>query len=853
MRGSLLFRPAPLAVAVFFLLAAFPVLAQTLEETQDQFLKGKYTEVVQTAQKKVNAGSSADWRVLLVKSQLMVGRYADANTNALQGLNGYNPDFRMLLLSREAALFQNDSTNANRRLADIKALLDRRASSYPSGESLVAVGQALLLLGVEPRLVMENCIRRAEKMDAPTRDAFLATAELALDKHDFALAADTARAGLKKFPNDADLLGDLARAFESGDRSEMLTQLKAALAANPKHIPSLLLLAKHKIDAEDYDGAEKDLATALAVNPHRPEALAYRAVLAHLHNDEAQEEKFRADALQFWKTNPEVDYLIGSKLSQKYRFKEGAAAQKRALAFEPDYFPARRQLAQDWLRLGQTDDGWKLVEAVHKQNEYDVTAYNLSMLHEQMEKFQTLSNADFLVRMSPLEASLYGDRVLNLLGRAKEVLTRKYGFELAGPTTVEIFPEQKDFSVRTFGMPDNPGYLGVCFGSVITANSPASQAPNPANWESVLWHEFCHVVTLSATKNRMPRWLSEGISVYEERRANPTWGEHLDLAYREMILEGDLAPIKKLSGAFLAPKTPQHLQFAYYESSMVVEHLVEKYGIEALKKILRDLGDGKEINESIAAHTAPLPDLERDFDAFVKDLAGNLAPGADLEKPPVHGSEADFLKWKKAHPKNYYLAMRTAKDLIAEKKWAEAKPVLLAVADLYHGERRADNPLWQLAVVQRQLQETNAELASLEKFAQQESDFTDLSLRLIELAQERNDWAAMTRHAERLLAINPLASAPYRALAQANVALGKNNLAIEADRKLLLLDPPNPAEVHFELARLLKGRGDSKDEAKRNVLEALEEAPRFRDAQRLLLEIVGNPAREEKSATTAIK
>jgi len=58
--------------------------------------------------------------------------------------------------------------------------------------------------------------------------------------------------------------------------------------------------------------------------------------------------------------------------------------------------------------------------------------------------------------------------------------------ELTQPTVVEIFPEQKDFAVRTFGMPGNPGYLGVCFGSVITANSPASQSANPANWEDVL-------------------------------------------------------------------------------------------------------------------------------------------------------------------------------------------------------------------------------------------------------------------------------------------------------------------------------------------------------------------------------
>ena len=73
----------------------------------------------------------------------------------------------------------------------------------------------------------------------------------------------------------------------------------------------------------------------------------------------------------------------------------------------------------------------------------------------------------------------------------------------------------------------------------------------------------------------MPRWLSEGISVYEERQANPAWGEKMNLAYRDMILHGELTPIGEFSGAFLAPSNSVHLQFAYYESSLVVEFIVQ--------------------------------------------------------------------------------------------------------------------------------------------------------------------------------------------------------------------------------------------------------------------------------------
>src|SRR5437868_9910103 len=145
-------------------------------------------------------------------------------------------------------------------------------------------------------------------------------------------------------------------------------------------------------------------------------------------------------------------------------------------------------------------------------------------------------------------------------------------------------------------MTGNSGYLGVCFGPVITANSPASQAPRPANWQSVLWHEFCHVVTLHLTRNKMPRWLSEGISVYEERQANPTWGQTMTPKFREMILGDDFSPISELSSAFLTSKDDAHLQFAYFESSLVVEFLMQRFGLETVKKILADLGSGEEIN-----------------------------------------------------------------------------------------------------------------------------------------------------------------------------------------------------------------------------------------------------------------
>ena len=203
------------------------------------------------------------------------------------------------------------------------------------------------------------------------------------------------------------------------------------------------------------------------------------------------------------------------------------------------------------------------------------------------------------------------------------------------PIVIEIFPQQKDFAVRTFGMPGVAGFLGVCFGRVITANSPASQGENPANWEAVLWHEFCHVVTLHKTRNKMPRWLSEGISVYEERQANATWGQSMTPQYREIIVSGKMTPVSSSARPFLRRQVPLHLQFAYYESSLVVEYLIEKFGMDALQSILTDLGDGMEINEALIRHTVPLGRLDARLREVRRERAEALAPQRDWEKPKL--------------------------------------------------------------------------------------------------------------------------------------------------------------------------------------------------------------------------
>lgn len=827
-----------------------------LEEAQALYSTGNYTQAVAAAQAGLaERPYSEDWQELLTESLLTLGRYTEAQTVVSNTLSQGRPSLRVCWLAHDVFLANGRKQDADQMVDLIIQSLTR--SRVDSATSLAALGRAALLKGLDPKLVLDRMYDPAKKADPKSRAVYLAIGELALQKHDFALAARTFQEGLKQLPDDPDLLHGLAQAYEPSDPALMGETLEAALAHNSNHVASLLLVADHAIDAEAYAQANEYLNRVLKINPWNPEAWSYRAVIATLRNQPKEAATAQTNALKFWPTNPRVPHLIGLKLSQQYRFAEGAALQRKALRFDADYLPAKTQLAQDLLRLGEETQGWQLADEVQKADNYNVTANNLMSLHDAMRKFEVLTNEHFQVRMASQEAALYGPRVLELLSQAHKTLVAKYGGALAKPTLVEVFTSQADFGVRTFAMPQNDGYLGVCFGNVITANSPGAYPGHPFNWEGMLWHEFCHVVTLNLTHNKMPRWLSEGISVYEERQANPTWGERLTPRYREMILGDDLTPVGNLTAAFLMPPSGEHLQFAYYESSLVVQFIVERFGFSKLQAILRDLGEGMEINQAIATNTVAMDTLEKDFAAYAKNIARNMGPKLDWERPEPVGRQSlarvgsrrltppspqpvepagptglDRAVWAKAHPTNFYAMLGQAQELVEKKDWPAAKPVLQRLIESCP-EALSAYPM--LAETYRALGETNAEQQVLERLAERDDTATPAYLRLMELARDAQDWQAVVLNARRYRAVNPLVPVSYRYLADAGEKTGDVRSSIEACRALLRLDPADPAELHYRLARLLNTIGDPA--ARREVLQALEEAPRYREALRLLLEL----------------
>ena len=840
--------------AIWFATAALLLLAgsaslfaqENYRAARKLFWSGKFDECARQCRSEMQFGSDPEeWFELLIECHLATGQIAESAELIETASLSLPNSIRILWLARQTARLAGDDRTALEIDMELEDRIRYRGWRYRDVSGRLVQASFALEARVDAKLILDELLTPARAMAPDDHRVWLAIGDLALAKNDFGMAADNYRKAIELEPeNPAGHIG-LAKAFRSSDPEKANESLNKALAINSAFIPALLYLVDDRISAERYEEAGELIERVLEVNPIESTAWSFAAVIAHLNNDPDREKTCRDNALGRWLSNPEVDHLIGKKLSQKYRFAEGARCQRRALLCDPEYLPAKIQLANDLLRLGNDEEGWKLAREVYETDSYNVVAYNLVTLGDEMSKFSVIDRDGFIVRMDPVESQLFGDRVIDVLIRAREKLSQKYGMEVARPVFVEIFPQQKDFAIRTFGLPGGQGFLGVCFGNVITMNSPTSRASGSSNWESVLWHEFCHVVTLQKTGNKMPRWLSEGISVYEELQENPEWGQVMTPRYRSMIMEGQLTPVSSLSSAFLAPPDPEHLQFAYYESALVVRFLIERHGLETFRLMLDDLGTGMPINDVLGRRTGGIELLDREFAEYAGKLAQETGKGIDWTKPEPEqiATLSGCRDWNARHPDNWFGLRAEAGLLIQNENFDEAEPLAKRLAVLWPEYRAADNAWALQALIARSRGDVDGEIEMLIRSTAVLTTDTASLRRLLPLLAERQRWDDVVKFAWKLLAVDPIDKSGCELLAQAFEEKADFVGAARALRQLTLLDPVDPAGTRLRYAIALKNTGDRKN-ARRQLLECLEEAPRYEDAHKMLLELASDESLE---------
>ena len=174
---------------------------------------------------------------------------------------------------------------------------------------------------------------------------------------------------------------------------------------------------------------------------------------------------------------------------------------------------------------------------------------------------------------------------------ALKALSSRYKFTPQGPILIEIFPSHDDFAVRNLGLPGMIGALGACFGRVVTMDSPKVRPPGRSRGSRRCGTSSRTSSPCRCPTSAIPRWLTEGISVFEEARARPEWGRDMEVPFARALQRGEILKLKDLNAGFTRPET---ISLAYYEASLLVDHIVATHGEPALHTLVRSYGDGIE-------------------------------------------------------------------------------------------------------------------------------------------------------------------------------------------------------------------------------------------------------------------
>lgn len=801
--------------------------------------KGDYDLVGRICEAAIQRGMKApEWRLLRLRALHLMGREMEVRDEVQLAVKIFPDHLGLLMVQHDNACRLGRDDIAEAALKAVNAAAKVKLAKDRSAADWVWLGEAALALGADAKKVIQQYFQVAQKKDPQLEAAYLAEGRLALAKDDATRAADVFRAGLKTHGETADLRAGLAVAYANSNSEQQQENIIRALELNPNHAEALLTRAESLIRAEKFLEAEAAIQKVIETCETHPKAWALRAAVAQLSSADADKVKSsRTNGLKMWEQNPAVDHILGRVLSRAYRFAEGAAYQRQALVLDKDYLPAKMQLCHDLLRLGDETEAWKLAANIRAKDGYNVQAHNIGLLEQEMNGYTTQRFEDFILKMPKRDWPIYGERALALLREAKTTLTAKYGLNLTRPVMVEFFGEQQDFAIRTFGSLGGQGLLGVCFGTVITMNSPGGLAHRSSNWEATLWHEFCHVITLTLTKNKMPRWLSEGISVYEERERDPMWGMGMKSDFRRMILEeNETTPIGQLSSAFIHAKDHEHTMFAYYQSSQVVSYLIETFGLARLQGILRDLAAGERINDALQANTTSLGILEKDFDRYLKVKAKAYGQKGDWERPKPEDlnplEPAALAAYHQKQPRNLWVIHQLIEALKREEDWAGVLLFSEKLIQLVPEDLSEEGGYHMKAMALRRLKHVEEEAVVLRYLAEHDSSAMSTFLRLIDLDLIAKDWQKVKVNAQRAIALNPFLQFPQKALAQSTASLGQRIEAIAAYRRVLILDPVDAAITHFRLAQLLQS--SDAVTAKQHLLDSLALAPRFSEAHRLL-------------------
>ena len=739
---------------------------------------------------------------------------------------------------------------AGLELGWLLARLGRTEEAVPYFESVIEMGarsrRALdqYRAGLASRALglyrQANTFLRGAALASPSDPAIqTAWAELFLEKYNTQDAVRSFQDALTLDDEWGPAYVGMARSLADENPPQARAAADRALEIDAGNVSAHLFIAQQELGDRNPEGALEAIEEALEFNPASLEARALRAAMAYLDD---RVDDFEAEVARALEINPaygDIYRVAGSHAARAYRFPEAVALVRRALELDPNNIRAHAELGLHLLRTGDEPGAREALERAFADDPFDVITFNLLSMMDELAEFETFEQGDVIVRLHRDEAPVLREYVIDLAQEALDSLAAQYQMEVDGPILIEVFPQHDDFAVRNLGLPGMIGALGACFGRVVTMDSPRARPPGDFNWRATLWHEIAHVITLQMSNQRVPRWLTEGISVYEEQRARAEWGRDQELTFARALNEDQVLALRDLNGGFSRPET---ISLAYFQASVLVEHLIDRHGETALHELLRAYGDGLETEEALGRLDLDFDTLQVTFDAAVEARFGDLRRALrqlDEEAPEPESPDrvAAMRELADAYPDRFTvqfslgLALRAAGDL------GGALQALERAAELAPMATGIDSPRGVMAAIAQERGDRERAMQELELLLEHDHTSIDAARELAALAEEAGDERRMELAYDRIVGIDPFDANPHQALGRLALARGEIGVAAREFRAALAAGPVDRVAAHCDLAETHLLVGDL-DSAKREALAALEIAPTYERAQELLLRAV---------------
>ena len=266
---------------------------------------------------------------------------------------------------------------------------------------------------------------------------------------------------------------------------------------------------------------------------------------------------------------------------------------------------------------------------------------------------------------------------------------------------------------------------------------------------------------------------------------------------------------------FIYPEYPSQVIVSYFQAGTICDYIKQRWGDGALLGMVHSFAAKKTTPEAIQENLHLSPEQ---FDkAFIAWLDKRTA-----------STVANFDSWK--------MQLRT----LAEKSKANDYDAVItaapAVIKLYPEYISDANAYEFLALAQVAKGSKQAAVETLTAYEKMGGESPDALKKLASLEEELGQKEAAAATLDRINFIYPEDEALHRHLGDLWLAGGNYSGAVREYSAVLALNPLDRASAEYNVAQAYLAAGD-RTKAEESVLGALETAPGFRPAQKLLLEI----------------